>query len=52
MDSRRHAPVNPVTLYRGCRHERRFSISWIADVEVARWFARRDLGHGPGMCTP
>ncbi len=42
-------PTQPVTLYRGCHHDRRFGMSWTADLERARWFADRDLGLGPGL---
>jgi hypothetical protein len=41
-------PSAPVTVYRGCHHERHFGMSWNSDLDRARWFAYRDLGHGPG----
>jgi hypothetical protein len=41
-------PSEPVTVYRGCSHDRRFGMSWSTDVDRARWFADRDLGKGKG----
>lgn len=41
-------PSAPITLYRGCHHERRFGMAWTDDLERAHWFADRDLGHGTG----
>lgn len=41
-------PEAPVTLYRGCAPEREFGMSWTTDLDRARWFAERDLGHGNG----
>jgi hypothetical protein len=41
-------PSAPITVYRGCHHERRFGMSWTPDLERAQWFADRDLGHGTG----
>jgi hypothetical protein len=42
-------PTRPVTVYRGCHHDRRFGMSWTADLDRAQWFADRDLGHGTGQ---
>ncbi|WP_131705513.1 hypothetical protein [Mycolicibacterium obuense] len=41
-------PTAPVNVYRGCHPERRFGMSWTTDIDRARWFAERDLGHGVG----
>lgn len=41
-------PSAPVTVYRGCHHERRFGMAWTDDLERAQWFAARDLGKGAG----
>ena len=34
-------PDKPVTVYRGCHHDRRFGMSWTTDLDRARWFAAR-----------
>jgi hypothetical protein len=39
-------PEQPVTVYRGCHHERRFGMSWSTDRERAKWFADRFSGFG------
>ena len=41
-------PQRPVTLYRGCHHERRFGMSWTTDRAQAEWFVGRNLGRGVG----
>jgi hypothetical protein len=41
-------PTEPITLYRGCHHERRFGPSWTCNFNTALWFANRDLGDGRG----
>lgn len=42
-------PTAPVTVYRGCDHERRFGMAWTDDLERAQWFADRNLGKGTGQ---
>jgi hypothetical protein len=42
-------PRQAVTVYRGCSTDRRHGMSWTTDIERARWFADRDLGHGTGL---
>lgn len=42
-------PCQPVTVYRGCHHERRFGMSWTTDLDQARWFANREFRKGAGQ---
>lgn len=42
-------PTEPLTLYRGATPEHQYGMSWTADPERARWFAKRfSSPHSPG----
>ncbi len=42
-------PSAPVTVYRGCNHERRLGMAWTTDLERAQWFADRPFLKGTGQ---